>query len=187
MSHIPKVVATDEQWLQKGMERFSQNGVEGLVIEKMSVELGCSKSGFYWYFKNRSEFVRRIVERWMEQTTDQVMQLARTQGTIEQQIGHLLFQMFSVTCKGDFLFYVRKLAMEDPHYQGIIDRMEHERMRFVQELLGKTGLSPERAEQKSRILYHYYLGWYERHKYQQVKEEEVQHHIDLLQAHLLMI
>jgi AcrR family transcriptional regulator len=184
---MPKVVATEEQWLQKGIERFSQNGIEGLVIERMSIELGCSKSSFYWYFKNRGEFVRRVVERWMEQATDQVMQYTKAQGTIEQQINQLLVQMFSVTRKGDFLFYLRKLSAEDPDYQEIIDRMEYERIHFGQELLEKAGLTPKRAEQKSRILYHYYLGWYERHKYQHVKEEEVQHHIDMLQSHLLMI
>ncbi len=32
---MPKIIVTEEQWIQKGIERFEQGGIEQLVIEKM--------------------------------------------------------------------------------------------------------------------------------------------------------
>lgn len=169
------------------MEKFAQNGVEGLVIEKMSSELGCSKSSFYWYFKNRDEFIARLVERWSEIATQQVIRNASVSEQAEDQIRSMLTQMFSATRKGDFLFFLRKLSKEYPAFQARLETIEMSRMKYAQELFIKSGMVPEKAEQKSRILYHYYLGWYERHKHDQIEVEELNHHIGILREQLLGI
>ena len=182
---IPKVIVTEAQWLQIGMEQFARNGAEGLVIEKMAAELGCSKSSFYWYFKSRSEFIVKLVERWSELTTQQVIRHSSQSEKAEDQLKNLLTEMFAVTQKGDFLFYLRKLARENAAFQTILNTIEQTRMSYVQGLFIKLGMTSEAAEQKSCILYHYYLGWYERHKHQQVHAEERADHIGKLRVHLL--
>lgn len=187
MGTIPKIIVTEEQWIQKGMEQFAQSGAEGLVIEKMSNELACSKSSFYWYFNNRNEFVARVVKRWSDVTTYEVIQRSSAQEKAEDQITHMLTQMFSVTRKGDFLFYLRKLGRASQTYQAILETVEQLRINYAKELLIKTGMKPEVSEQKSIILYQYYLGWYERHKDHLIGEEELHRHVEMLQAQLLRI
>ncbi|CAM4465561.1 TetR/AcrR family transcriptional regulator [Paenibacillus tarimensis] len=184
---MPKIVATEEQWIQIGIHRFAQNGTEGLVIEKMAAELGCSKSSFYWYFKNRQEFLHRIVQEWINMSTSQVIRTSLETAAAEQQLESLLDQMFSATRKGDFLFYLRKLASTDPAYQPVIDQMEQKRMDYAEELFRRAGMSDERARQKSVILYHYYLGWYERHKQAEIADEELQRHIRMLRELIIEI
>lgn len=177
---MPKIIVTEDQWIHKGMVRFAQGGAEALIIEKMAVGFGCSKSSFYWYFRNRNIFIQRIVDTWCQWTTMEVMQTAAAQGTVEQQIFNLLYQMFSVTQKGDFLFYLRKHSVKEPDYIVILDEMEQARLKFAQELFMMTGLPFEIAFQKSWILYHYYLGWYERHKHLSLTADEVRQHVDKL-------
>lgn len=97
----------------------------------------------------------------------------------------ILTQLFSVTQKGDFLFYLRKLAIERPSLHPYLATIEQTRMEYVQGILCKLGLPPMVAEQKATILYHYYLGWYERHKNEQIGEEELLQHIHMLRAQLI--
>ncbi|WP_256257691.1 MULTISPECIES: TetR/AcrR family transcriptional regulator [unclassified Paenibacillus] len=182
---IPKVIVTEEQWIQKGIEQFAQSGADGLVIEKMSADLGCSKSSFYWYFKNRHEFITRLVQRWAELSTNQVIQTSSVHEKPEDQITDLLTQMFSATRKGDFLFYLRKASKDSPAFHTILETIEQARMKYAEELFTKAGMNPEAAAHKSTLLYHYYLGWYERSKYEPVGEEEVNRHIDMLWVQLL--
>ncbi|MDQ1911416.1 TetR/AcrR family transcriptional regulator [Paenibacillus sp. GD4] len=184
---MPRVVVTEEQWIQKGMERFALHGAEGLVIEQMSSELGCSKSSFYWYFSHRDEFLKRIIDKWTEITTSQVIRRSSEQESAEEKITGLLRQMFSATRKGDFLFYLRKLSEQQSDYRNVIDRVEQERMNYACGLFMDAGLPSEAAYHKSHILYHYYLGWYERHKHELISEEALQQHIDMLRKHLLGI
>jgi AcrR family transcriptional regulator len=184
---IPKVLVTEEQWIRIGMEQFARSGADGLVIEQMASELGCSKSSFYWYFKNRKDYIVRIVERWSDVATQQIIRQSAGSGTAEDQVDTLLTEMFAITQKGDFLFYLRRLARENADYRAILDAIEQARMQYAQELLMKLGMPLEAAERKSRILYHYYLGWYERHKHEPVREEDLKQHVGMLRTHLLGI
>lgn len=170
-----------------GMERFARSGAEGLVIEAMASELGCSKSSFYWYFKNRKDYIMRLVERWSDMSTQLIIRQSSEAGAAEDQLNTLLREMFAVTRKGDFLFYLRKLARVNADYQAILDTVERARVHYAQELFMKLGMQMGTAEQKASLLYHYYLGWYERHKHDPVREEELKQHIGMLRTELLGI
>ncbi|MFF2092724.1 hypothetical protein [Paenibacillus sp. NPDC058174] len=99
----------------------------------------------------------------------------------------MLIQMFSVTRKGDFLFYLRKLSEEAPAFHSMLEMIEQTRMSYAAALFRKAGMDSVAAEQKSHILYHYYLGWYERFKQSQVEAEELNLHISMLRSQLLGI
>lgn len=184
---MPKIIVTEEQWIQLGAERFARGGPEALVIESMSSELKCSKSSFYWYFTNRSAFIRRIVDDWIEKSTQKVITASLEPIAAEEKLTELLCQMLAVTRKGDFLFYLRKLSAEESDYQEVLDQMERARMNFAQALFMQIGLPAEAADHKAWFLYHYYLGWYERHKLHQLTEEDVLHHVTLLREHLIQL
>lgn len=184
---MPKVIATELQWVEKGMERFAYHGAEGLVIEKMAAELGCSKSSFYWYFRDRNAFVMRIVEHWAELSTAQVIRSSTKHKQVENQLEAMLKEMFSATGKGDFLFYLRKLAASCSSLEERLAEIEQLRISYAHELLVKTGLAQEVAMQKAELLYHYYLGWYERHKHHIITDKQLTDHIAMLRQQLLTV
>lgn len=105
--------------------------------------------------------------------------------TAEEKLSVLMHHMFSTTQKGDFLFYLRKLSLEEEAYQEMLERLEKFRMNFAKDLFVQTGMSEDLAEHKSWSLYHYFLGWYERHKSQKLAEEDVHHHVTRLHKSLL--
>lgn len=182
---MPKVLVTEEQWIQLGTEKFSQSGLDGLVIERMSSELGCSKSSFYWYFRNRNEYITKLVERWVELSTNEVILQSSLAINPEDRLTYLLQQMFSATGKGDFLFFFRKLGSNHANFQEMLEKIEQTRIDYAVQVLESMGMTTLNARQKAFILYHYYLGWYERFKNRQVEKDELQQHIDMLKAQLL--
>lgn len=182
---MPKIVATEGQWLEIGMERFAEGGAEQLVVEKLASALGSSKSSFYWYFGDRSVFIDRIVDAWRERATEQVMRHADAQASADQQIDSLLRQMFSVTRKGDFLFYLRRLSRTEAKYREALEEIEQSRLRFAARLFVDAGMSEHRASEVAWLLYHYYLGWYERHKDDLPSSVEVERHIGMLREYVL--
>jgi AcrR family transcriptional regulator len=179
---MPKILATEEQWIETGMAYFAKGGAKALVVEKIAAELGTSKSSFYWYFSNRGVYLQRIVEEWTARSTTQVMELSVQAPKAEEQLQSMLRQMFSVTGKGDFLFYLRKLALQEPSYASVLQRIEQARMGHAKELFIRRGFPDERASHLSWMLYHYYLGWYERHKNVTQSAAEVERHLDRLLA-----
>ena len=56
---MPKIVAQKKDWIELGYKLFSETGISGIVIEKMSKILNCNKSSFYWHFKAKKEFIQQ--------------------------------------------------------------------------------------------------------------------------------
>ncbi|MFC5468300.1 TetR/AcrR family transcriptional regulator [Cohnella suwonensis] len=174
---MPKVVASREQWLQHGLETFARGGDESLVVEKMAAALGSSKSSFYWYFGNRDNFVRLIVETWRERATLQVIRTSEIERSADERLRSLLTAMFSATRLGDFLFFLRRLSLKEPEYVATLEELERSRVSFAGGLFEAIGYPKEEAERKAWLLYHYYLGWYERHKHEEQGEANVERHV----------
>ncbi|MCZ8518262.1 MULTISPECIES: TetR/AcrR family transcriptional regulator [Paenibacillus] len=177
---MPKVIATEAQWIQAGVERFAQGGEGALVIEKMAGALGCSKSSFYWYFKDRTTLLKRVVEEWKERATNQVIDSTSPDSLPDERIVSLLKHMFSSTGHGDFLFYLRQLSLTDEACRRFLDEVETLRLDHMSGLLRQKGLPAEKAARRSRLLYHYYLGWYERHKNETISEEDLLYHVKMI-------
>lgn len=177
---MPKIIVTEEQWVQKGIEHFSKGGIESLVVEKMAKEFACSKSSFYWYFKDREAFIDQIVAMWAKQATSDVIYVSSGNMREEERVRTVLTMMFGNVQSGDFLLNFRKLAQKKVKYAEMLQSIETKRMDYMTELLQQLGMCEERAKIKSQFIYHYYLGWYERYKYAFITQDETDMQVQLV-------
>lgn len=63
---------TRDQWLNKALEIFGKTGADGLHVEKIARDLGVAKSGFYWHFKDRADFLEQLLAYWAHEYTEVV-------------------------------------------------------------------------------------------------------------------
>ena len=63
---------TRDQWLSKALELFASTGECGLRVENLARELGVSKSGFYFHFKDREDFLQQLLKYWAHEYTEVV-------------------------------------------------------------------------------------------------------------------
>jgi AcrR family transcriptional regulator len=63
---------TRDQWLSKALELFASTGEGGLRVENLARALGISKSGFYFHFKDREDFLQQLLKYWAHEYTEVV-------------------------------------------------------------------------------------------------------------------
>ena len=64
---------TREQWLQKSLEAISGKGFGRVVIDNIVTSLGVTKGSFYWHFKDRNDFLEKLITYWDDTFTKIVM------------------------------------------------------------------------------------------------------------------
>ena len=171
---MPKIIATREQWLQLGLHRFSEGGPGALVVERLAKALGTSKSSFYWHFGDRDGYLGAVLEYWATLGTEAVIAEAEPAPTAAERLHAVMAAALSSRRGGDFLFHLRQLARADPRAAALLDRTEALRLGYLAGLLRKMGHSAANADRVASVIYHHYLGWYERHKHQQPSQQQVQ-------------
>ena len=181
---MPRVVATEDDWLMEGLQRFSEGGEGALKVEAIARTLGCSKSSFYWHFKSRKAFLSRMLSRWAELGTADVIARLETTTSPTQRLYGLLHEAFTSRQAGDFLFHLRRLARRDAQAAALLAETEQAREHYLATLLIESGMPPEDARIRADILYTYYLGWYERHQLEPVDDAALAALIDQLAASL---
>lgn len=179
---MPKIVATELDWVKLGLQRFADGGVDALVVEQLAKQLRSSKTSFYWYFKNRSFFLKRMVDYWHEHATISIIAHIQQHEAAEpkQKVRRLLAVMFSSNEGKDFIYHLRKLGVSESSYAELLLQIEQQRLDYMSDLLQQCGLLEADARSTSELLYSYYLGWYERNKYRVLPVQEAEKQIELL-------
>ncbi|MGO4549088.1 TetR/AcrR family transcriptional regulator [Paenibacillus sp. 2TAB23] len=183
---MPKIIATEQDWIKLGLKLFAEGGPEALVVEKLAKQLGSSKTSFYWYFKTRAAFIKRIIVSWQELATASFIAHLQAQESASprEKIYHLLRVMFSTVEGQDFIYHLRNLGASESEYADILQIIKKQRLDYMTSLLMDYGQSHEDAASKSELLYSYYLGWHERHKHKPPSDGEAEKQIALLKPFL---
>ena len=163
---MPKIVATKEDWLHLGFKRFSENGISGIVIEKMAEKLKVNKSSFYWHFKTKKEFIQQLIEFWINHETERIIQLTNNEKSALQKFKTLIRLSYKKMPNQDFIFYLKRYAQKEKKIKGIIEKIDFERIEFVRSLLKEMGYSEQDANIKSSLFYKHLIGYHEMIRYE---------------------
>lgn len=166
---MPKIVASKEDWINIGFKLFSRKGINGLVVEQMAKTLKCNKSSFYWHFKTKEGFFDELVKMWSYNDTQQIIDLADRAGDINERYHRFIGLVFQKDPYLDFIFYLKRYAQKKTQYQAIIDQIDEQRIHYLISMLEDMGMSKERAEVKSIILYRYLIGFHEMYRYKSME------------------
>ncbi|TDE32264.1 TetR/AcrR family transcriptional regulator [Actinomadura sp. 6K520] len=63
-------------WIEAAYQELARAGERGVGINALAARLGVTKGSFYWHFKDRSELMRALLDRWAHERTDEVLALA---------------------------------------------------------------------------------------------------------------
>ena len=77
MRAMKRVHRTRDDWLSAALDALERDGEESVRITALARELGVSRSGFYWHFRDRAELLEALIDFWeREYTTVVIRQLA---------------------------------------------------------------------------------------------------------------
>lgn len=168
---MPKVVAKKQDWINLGYKLFSEQGVSGIIVEKMALELKVNKSSFYWHFKTKKEFIEQLTLFWISKETEQIINLTNDKNTTLAKFKTLVAEIYKQKPFLDFTFYLKRYATKEKKTQIIIDKIDNQRVEYVKNLLQEMGYSTKEASVKSTLLYKHLIGYHELIRYKRQSKD----------------
>src|SRR5882757_9672921 len=75
-------------WLDTARQALIEEGTAGVEINKLAKRLGSSRSGFYWFFKDRAQLLEELLAYWERTSTvlfERILQLPGRNGMAKYQ------------------------------------------------------------------------------------------------------
>lgn len=164
---MPKIVAKKEDWINLGYKIFADQGVSGIVVEKMANVLKVNKSSFYWHFKTKKEFIKQLVMFWKSKETDRIIALTNNKKTGLEKFKAMIPLIYKQDPYLDFVFYLKRYAKKEKEIQKIIDNIDKQRIDYTINLLQEMGFSEEESKIKASFLYKHFIGYHEFMRYKE--------------------
>jgi len=164
MTVLPQgnVKATREDWLAAAKDILVAEGVERVKILTLSDHLSVSRSSFYWYFKDRDELLKALIEDWQAGNTGIILaHAAMPSQTITEAVLNLFRSFISTNLFNHRLdFAIRDWGRRDPGVQAAVDAADERRLTAIEDMYARHGANAYQAEIKARILYYMQIGYY---------------------------
>lgn len=176
---MPKIVAKKEDWINLGYKTFADQGISGIVVEKMAKVLKVNKSSFYWHFKTKKEFIKQLVLFWKSKETDRIIVLTNDKKTGLEKFKAMIPLIYKQDPYLDFVFYLKSYARKEKEIQEIIDNIDKQRIDYTCKILEEMGYSKQESKTKASFLHKHFIGYHEFIRYKKqstdyVKEVQIE-------------
>jgi len=144
------------EWVNAGLKTLAKTGFAILKADTLANTLGVSRGSFYWHFADVAAFHAAILRRWREIALENIIE--EIDGSADDRLEALLYRAFSAA-GSDTERAVRAWATADRHARAAVEAVDAERLRYLRKLLIESGVDPNLAEPRARILNWCYLGF----------------------------
>ncbi|MGF1465521.1 MAG: TetR/AcrR family transcriptional regulator [Sandaracinaceae bacterium] len=152
---------TRDEWVAAAARALTEQGVDGVKIERLARTLGVTKGSFYWHFAHRRELLDAIVDHWMQEGTAAVIDRVEAGGGDEEDKLRRLWRIASGAGEQAFELALRDWARRDPNVAERIRTVDERRMAYLRRLLRQVDVPPATVEARCLLLYSLLIGdWF---------------------------
>jgi AcrR family transcriptional regulator len=162
---MPKIIAKKQDWIFLGYKLFSEQGISGIIVEKMGKKLKVNKSSFYWHFKTKKDFIDEIITHWISLNTNQIISITNSEKLGKEKFIKLIELSFKKELYLDFIFFLKRYAQKHKKIQLLIDEIDTQRIEYTKNILIEMNFSAVEAEIKAILFYKYLIGYHEMLRY----------------------
>jgi AcrR family transcriptional regulator len=147
-----------QDWVQAALETLMEKGIEAVKVDVLAKSLKITRGSFYWHFKNLDDLLVAIIQEWQAIDTEAaIQQVEKIGGTSSHQLLHL----FEIAAKDDDRLEkaMRIWAIHDDRAMASIERVDKQRLEYLQNLFLKIGFSQTDAALRAQVVYSIKLGW----------------------------
>jgi AcrR family transcriptional regulator len=144
------------EWLQTALKLLEAEGVEAIRVERIARELGISRSGFYWHFKDRDDLRAQMVEYWAHEFSEVVTANAMI---LEGPPRKRLEQTMEMLLDNDLTRYeapIHAWANADPAIASRVRQVYRQRMEFLRQIFRDLGFAGDELEMRTRLFFCYH-------------------------------
>ncbi|MEM8730479.1 MAG: TetR/AcrR family transcriptional regulator [Pseudomonadota bacterium] len=153
---------TREDWLTVARDTLVHDGAAQVKILTLAERMGVSRSSFYWYFQNRNDLLRALLEDWETYNTARIVEHCQAPAdTITAAVCNF-FRCFVDPARFDqgLDFAVREWSRRDEALRARVDAADQLRIAAVTEMFARHGYGAADADARARILYFMQLGYH---------------------------
>lgn len=156
------ISTTREDWINTALQILIDQGAGEVKILTLAQKLGCSRSNFYWFFKDREALLSDLLACWQAKNTAAIVTRA---GFPADRISQGVLNIFDCWANPDLFdarldFAVREWARRSADVAAEVRRADAARLDAVTALFAKFGASPAQAIVRARTLYFMQIGYY---------------------------
>jgi AcrR family transcriptional regulator len=142
--------------LDAGLNLLAEYGIEQLTIDALCKHLCVTKGSFYHHFKNRDEYLERMLEHWVQEWVLGRFCRKDEGMTATERFQAVVAEADTVSCKLETS--IRTWAQRDPVAQRYLERVDGIGMDYMCDIFEELTGDRERAVLLSRIDYVLFVG-----------------------------
>lgn len=158
----PPVSTTREDWVRAALQILIDQGAGEVKVLTLANRMGCSRSNFYWFFKDREALLAELLAYWQAKNTAAIVERAgRPVARISQGVLNI-FDCWANPALFDARldFAIREWARRSETVTIEVACADTLRLEAIADLFARFGASPKQAIVRARTLYFMQIGYY---------------------------
>lgn len=158
----PPISTTREDWINTALRVLIDQGAGEVKILTLAQMLGCSRSNFYWFFKDREALLSDLLAHWQARNTAAIVERAERP---VQRISQGVLNIFDCWADPHLFdarldFAIREWARRSDRVNAEVQRADATRLEAIGGLFARFGAGPTQAIVRARTLYFMQIGYY---------------------------
>ena len=145
-----------DQWFTKALDTLESSGVEAVKIEKLAKELGISRSGFYWHFKNRQDLLEQLLEYWVRVYTGVVTDNPDVVKLDPKKRLLTTMEMIRDKQLAKYDLAMTSWARLDSHVHKVVNKVVKMRLDYLRVIFAELGFEGDELEMRTRLFVCYH-------------------------------
>ena len=144
------------EWLQIALDGVARGSVSEISIGGLARQLGISKSGFYWHFKNRDDLLARLLEYWTHEVTEVITD---NEEILSLDAHTRLNRTAEMILDYDLVRYeigIRQWAMTDKIAAKAVRSVNRKRLDFLRQTFNELGFTGDDADMRAMLFVCYH-------------------------------
>jgi AcrR family transcriptional regulator len=153
---------TPDTWIQAATEVLVDQGIDHVRVDGLALQLGVTRGSFYWHFRDREELLRRVLEAWRQQATENLTaRLEKAHADPREQLRDVIslpFRGRSAQRAARIELAIRAWARRDEMARRAVDEADSSRVGYIAQIFSSLGYSILEARLRAFVLYGYVVA-----------------------------
>jgi len=153
---------TPERWIEAATEVLVDRGIDSVRVDMLAQQLQVTRGSFYWHFRDREDLLRRVLQAWRENATEQLtLRLESAQPDPREQLRDVI----SLPVRGRAAqraarieLAIRAWARRDATARQFVDEADGARIGYIAQLYSAVGFGVVEARWRAFALYAYVVA-----------------------------
>lgn len=157
-----RVQLTPSDWIEAATDLLVQRSVDAINVDTLAKGLGVTRGSFYWHFSDRDDLLVRMLERWRDHATQNVIVRFERKGA---QAEELLVELLELPFRGEAAkkaasieLAIRAWARRDELARAAVEAVDNQRLAYIAQCFSALSFDITQARSRAFLLYAYELA-----------------------------